>query len=94
MNQPKLAPQQSDRAQIVPSEPIRPGVLETRVKDDLNAVSRPESQKMSMNWNNQSLPQQQQQANRNRQRAFLVLRSQSLTQPPVPPQPVPLQPAD
>ncbi len=94
MNQPKLASHSSDRAQIVPSEPNRPGVVETRVKDDLNAVSRPESQKMSMNWSNQSLPQQQQQANRNRQRAFLVLRSQTLTQPPEPPQPVPLQPPD
>lgn len=110
MNQTKLAFQANQRPQAFPADVNQNSIVESRVKDDINSVIRPESRKMSMNWRSQSIPQQQKQINLSRQRAFLVLRSQvpptspaqpmssppsaASAQPPEPPQPVPVQTPD
>ena len=87
MNQTKLALQANQRPQVFPADVNQNSIVESRVKDDINSVTRPESQRMSMNWRNQSMPKQQKQINLSRQRAFLVLRPQvppaSPSQPPM-----------
>lgn len=97
MSLPKLGMQGIDRAQMNSSRPVPSGVVELKVNDDLNAITRPQSRAMPSNLKKQNV-QQQQQINRNRQRAFLVLRGQAPSPapalPPEPPQPVPVPPAD
>lgn len=110
MNQTKQASQANQHPQASPADVNPDSVVESRSKDNINSLIRPESRGQTMDWGSLTSPQQQKQMNLGRQRAFLVLRSQAQPatpaestsasqstaspQPPEPPQPVPVQAPD
>ncbi|MFO1004509.1 MAG: zf-HC2 domain-containing protein [Planctomycetaceae bacterium] len=104
MNQTRQASQANQNSPVPQSDVDRYGIAESRSKDHINQLTRPESRGRSMSRGDLSSPQPQKQMNLGRQRAFLILRPQSQPasapqstappQPPEPPEPVPVQTPD